>query len=181
MATSKTSIGLLGSAAVVALSIFTTGAEAGGFAIREQSAESQGASFAGSAAGTGLGTMYWNPAGAANKTGPGIHTESNYSLIIPNADVTVDSISGPASGPLATFFGAAPNSSEIGHLAVVPASYASYQLSPSLFLGLSMTSGFGLATEPETANYDGSPSSAARRSCSRSAPARRSPTSSPPA
>lgn len=148
---------LLSTVAVTALVAGAASAVAGGFAIREQSAESQGASFAGNAAGTSLGAMYWNPAAAANKSGPGINTESNYSLIIPRADVTVDSVtanSAPAAGLLPAFAGA-PNSSEIGHLAVVPASYASYQLSPALFLGLSTNSGFGLATEPETGNYDG--------------------------
>jgi long-chain fatty acid transport protein len=128
---------------------------AGGFAIREQSAESQGASFAGAAAGTSLGVMYWNPAGAANKTGPGINMESNYSVIVPRAYLNVDSVSGPASGPLASFFAASPNATDIGELAVVPASYASYQISDKMFLGISLNSGFGLKTEPSIGNYDG--------------------------
>ena len=146
---------LIGTAAAVAVATGATAALAGGFAIREQSAESQGASFAGNGAGTGLSAMYWNPAAAANKSGPGINTESSYSLIIPQASLTVDSISGPAAGPLGGFFGAAPNSSDIANLALIPASYANYQLSPSLFLGMSLTSGFGLSTEPDTGNYDG--------------------------
>src|SRR5665213_2275797 len=37
-------------------------ANAGGFAIREQSAAGQGASFAGVAAGGALSSMFWNPA-----------------------------------------------------------------------------------------------------------------------
>jgi long-chain fatty acid transport protein len=130
-------------------------AMAGGFAIREQSAESQGASFAGNAAGTGISSMYWNPAAAANISGPGINTSSNYSVIIPRATINVDSISGPAAGPTAPFFAAAPNSTDIGVLALVPASYGSYQLSPNFFVGLGMNSGFGLKTEPTTQNYDG--------------------------
>jgi len=153
MARSGMRTALLGSVAVTALMAGAASAVAGGFAIREQSTESQGASFAGNAAGTSLGAMYWNPAAAANKPGPGINTESNYALIIPRADVTVDSVTAPA--PLAGAFVAAPNSSEIGHNAIVPASYASYQLSPALFLGVSINSGFGLATEPEVGNYDG--------------------------
>ena len=62
---------LIGTVAAVALVAGAAAAIAGGFAIREQSAESQGASFAGNAAGTSLGAMYWNPAAAANKTRPG--------------------------------------------------------------------------------------------------------------
>jgi long-chain fatty acid transport protein len=142
----------VGSVAVLALVATASSAFAGGFAIREQSTESQGASFAGSAAGTGISVMYWNPAGAANKTGPGVNTESNFAVILPKATVNVESISGPASA----FFTAAPNSSEIGHNAIVPASYASYQLNQNLFLGLSINSGFGLGTEPKTVDYDGS-------------------------
>jgi long-chain fatty acid transport protein len=48
---------------VLAISVAATGAHAAGFALREQSAEGQGASFAGVAAGTdGLSSMFWNPA-----------------------------------------------------------------------------------------------------------------------
>ena len=144
-----------GSVAVLALVASASSAFAGGFAIREQSAESQGASFAGNAAGNGLSVMFWNPAGAANIKGPGINNEANFAVIVPRATVTVDSISGPASGPLAGFFAASPNSSEIGHDAIVPASYASYQISPNMFVGVGINSGFGLATEPKTLNYDG--------------------------
>ena len=144
---------LLGTVAATALIASAATALAGGFAIREQSAESQGASFAGNAAGTGLGAMFWNPAATANKTGPGINTESNYSLILPKAEVTVES----ATGALAPFLGApgTPSSTEIGHAAVVPASYASYQLSPAMFLGVGLNSAFGLGTEPKDATYDG--------------------------
>jgi long-chain fatty acid transport protein len=143
------------SVAVLALVASASSAFAGGFAIREQSAESQGASFAGNAAGNGLSVMYWNPAGAANVKGPGINNEANFAVIVARATVTVDSVSGPASGPLAAFFAGSPNSSEIGHDAIVPASYASYQLSPNMFLGVGINSGFGLATEPKTEKYDG--------------------------
>jgi long-chain fatty acid transport protein len=150
--------GLLGTVAVTALLAGTASAIAGGFAVREQSAESQGASFAGNAAGTSLGVMFWNPAGAANKIGPGLYTESNYSLIIPRADVNVDSITAnsPAAARLLPAFGPTANSTDIGMLALVPASYASYQLSPNSFVGLGLNSAFGLATKPDDTNYDGS-------------------------
>ncbi len=146
---------LLGTVAVVALVASAASAMAGGFAIREQSVESQGASFAGNAASTGLGAMFWNPAATANKTGPGIHTESNYSLIIPKADVTVESATGALAGFLAT--PGTPASTDVGHIAVVPASYGSYQFSPAMFIGIGLNSGFGLATEPKDAAYDGAP------------------------
>lgn len=149
--------GLLGTVAVTALAAGASAALAGGFAIREQSAESQGASFAGNAASTSLGAMYWNPAAAANKSGPGINTESNYSFIVPKSFLTVDEISGPAtlSPQVRGSFAAAPSASDIGKPAIVPASYASYQLTNNLFLGLSLNSGFGLKTEPREGQYDG--------------------------
>lgn len=149
---------LMGTVAVAALISSAAVAIAGGLAIREQSAESQGASFAGNAAGTSLGVMFWNPAGAANKVGPGLYTESNYTLIMPRADVNVDSVTAnvPAAAPLLPAFGPAANSSDIGLRALVPASYASYQLSPNAFLGLGLNSGFGLASKPEDTRYDGS-------------------------
>ena len=140
---------------VVAATSVAGTALAGGFAIREQSSESQGASFAGNAAGTGLSVMFWNPAGTANLPGPGINTESNYTVIVPRAYLHVDQISGPAAGPLSGFFAASPSNADIGMLALVPASYASYQLSNSMFVGVGMNSGFGLRTEPNNPNYQG--------------------------
>ena len=126
----------------------TSPADAGGFAIREQSASSQGASFAGNAANTDLSAMYWNPAAAANKSGPGINSESHVAVIIPQATVTVETIGGGAVG--------GPNaSSDIAGPALVPASYYSYQISERMFLGLSTNSGFGLVTKPENINYLG--------------------------
>ncbi len=50
--------GLLFVTAVSALAMTATGALAGGFAVREQSALFQGLSFAGSAAGGSLSSMY---------------------------------------------------------------------------------------------------------------------------
>ncbi|MEZ5844624.1 MAG: outer membrane protein transport protein [Hyphomicrobiaceae bacterium] len=123
---------------------------AGGFAIREQSASSQGASFAGSAANTDLSAMFWNPAGAANVSGPGLNTESHIAVIIPSATVTVETIGG-APVP------AAVASSDIADWAVVPASYASMQVGDRLFLGMSTNGGFGLTTKPDNLNYAGSP------------------------
>jgi len=123
---------------------------AGGFAIREQSASSQGASFAGNAANTDLSAMFWNPAGAANVSGPGITTENHIAVIIPSATITVETIGG-APVPLAA------GRTDIADWAVVPASYAAMQVGQGLFLGLSTNGGFGLTTKPENLNYAGAP------------------------
>lgn len=125
-------------------------AEAGGFAIREQSASSQGASFAGNAAGYDLSSMFWNPAAVSVK-GPGLNTESHYSLIVPRADITVESINGT---PVAvTPFASIAESGNIASPAVSGASYGAYQLSENLFVGMSLTSPFGLSTEPDNNSY----------------------------
>ena len=125
-----------GAAVAVALTVGVSSAMAGGFALREQSAESQGASFAGNGAGTGLSSMYWNPAAAANKTGPGINTESSYSLIIPRAEVTVESVGGPAMGVPAVA-GSRPLASSVAAVAHIVAMtvyclLGAFQFSPAL-------------------------------------------------
>ena len=57
---------LLATCAAAALTAAAAPASAGGFAVREQSSEFQGMSFAGDgAAGGGLSGMFWNPAVAA--------------------------------------------------------------------------------------------------------------------
>lgn len=139
---------------VATAALFATAfsALAGGFAIREQSVSSQGASFAGSAAGYDLSSMYWNPA-AVSVGGPGLTAESHASLIIPQADITVESFN---SIPASAFAGLSGNESgNIGRLAIVGASYGSYQLNEKLFLGFGMNSPFGLVTEPDNPTYLG--------------------------
>ena len=125
-------------------------AGAGGFAIREQSASSQGASFAGSAAGYDLSSMFWNPAAVSVK-GPGLNTESHYSLIVPRADITVDSVNGVPVA--ATPFASISESGNIAGPAITGASYGAYQLSNNLFVGMSLNSPFGLTTEPDNNSY----------------------------
>lgn len=147
---------LLSTAAMVATAV-TSSAEAGGFALREQSASSQGASFAGNATGWDLSSMFWNSAAVTAKNG--LNTESHYSLILPEAEVTVTSFTAPP-GPIAGAIGAAPpNSGDIAPFAIVPSSYGSYQVggpSGNLFVGIGINSAFGLTTKPENIEYQGS-------------------------
>ena len=51
---------LLACSGAAVLLVAATAANAGGFALREQSAAGQGSSFAGIAAGGALSSMYWN-------------------------------------------------------------------------------------------------------------------------
>jgi long-chain fatty acid transport protein len=138
---------LAGTSLAALTAVLATSASAGGFAIREQSVESQGASFAGSAAFGGLSSMYWNPAAAANKDG--MNFDSNYTVILPKADIHV-------KGGTATGIG--NDSGNIGSKALVPASYANYQFAnydPNLYIGVGLNSPFGLSTEPDNEKYKG--------------------------
>jgi long-chain fatty acid transport protein len=134
-------------ATVAALAASSTGVEAGGFAVREQSAVFQGSSFAGNAAGGALSSMFWNPAAVGQFDG--INTESAYSLIIPQTEVTA------LPGSTLLFGGAPADGGNIAKDAVVPSSYVSYQLSRDLVFGLSINAPFGLATEPENRFWAG--------------------------
>ena len=76
----------LGSAALATIATASV-AEAGGFAIREQSAYGQGTSFAGVAAGGSLSSMFWNPATLAGVSV--FEVEGVISGVFPSADVDV--------------------------------------------------------------------------------------------
>lgn len=113
-------------------------AQAGGFAVREQSTSAQGASFAGSAAGFDLSSMYWNPAAVTTRNG--INTESHAALILGRSELTIteDNIPGPGG----------TTSGNIGDPALAPSSYANYQFG-RFYFGVSVNAPFGLTTKPE--------------------------------
>lgn len=135
-------------ALLVATASLTVEAQAGAFAVREQSAYYQGMSFAGAGTGDVLSSMYWNSAAAA--AAPGINTETHVSLIVPNSEITA------TEGIAVDVLGLNTQSGDIADPAAVPASYANYQLSERLYLGLATNSGFGLVTKPENADFAGS-------------------------
>lgn len=123
--------------AAAAMSIVAASqAWAAGFAVREQSAEGQGASFAGVAAGTnGLSGMYWNPATISQHNDQGYTSESNISLVIPYSRAD-------NGAPLG-------DSGNIGELGIVPASYSIYGLTDQITLGLAITAPFALSTNSD--------------------------------
>lgn len=138
-------------ASILAMATTAGGAFAGGFDIREQSALFQGMSFAGAAAGgTSLGSMFWNPAAAAY-VGNGITFDSSFSLILPRADVTVETVGG---GPVSNLAPLDP-SVDFGENALVPASYVAYRYSEDIVFAMSMNSQFGLATDPDSFRWAG--------------------------
>lgn len=133
-------------AGVAAVTCSAGSAHAGGFGIREQSAEFQGMSFAGNAAGGGgLSGMFWNPAVAGQFNG--IRTESHYAFIVPQSEIT--------ALPGSTLLANGASSGDIGKSAYVGASYLSYQLSRDLVFGFSFNAPYGLSTEPENRVWAG--------------------------
>jgi long-chain fatty acid transport protein len=143
---------LLGSAAACALLAAAGSALAGGFAIREQSAEFQGLSFAGNAAGGAISSMFWNPA-ALGLMGGGLQTESAYSLVMTDAEFTATS----ATVGLTELLTLPGNDAQTntGRMALVAASYYGYRLSPDMAIGISITAPLGLGSEPDTDAWAG--------------------------
>jgi long-chain fatty acid transport protein len=122
---------------------------AGGFGVREQSAEFQGMSFAGNgAAGGGLSGMYWNPAIAAYAPA-GIYSESHYAAAFGRVEITGDVYSG------GTNLGLPRDSGDIAKDAIIPASYMSWRINDRLVAAISVNSPFGLTTEPANRYWAG--------------------------
>lgn len=129
----------------VSLIVAGTDAHAGSFAIREQSATGQGASFAGVAAGSaGLSSMFWNP--ATITMSPGFRFEGHATVIFPEAKINPDL---PTLGLVGALGGTPVGSGNIGQTAFVPAAYAGYQVTDRLWLGVSVNSPFGFITKAE--------------------------------
>lgn len=120
-----------GSATLVALTT-TSLAHAGGFAVREQSACGQGASFAGVGAGCSLSSMFWNP--ATLKYVEGLEVEAVATGVFPTADVSLN-------------FPVVTDEGDIAQDALVPAMYAAYRLNDRLIFGVGVNSPFGLVTQ----------------------------------
>ncbi len=124
---------LLACGGIGALLAATADANAGGFAIREQSAYGQGTSFAGIAAGGDLSGMFWNPAVMTQFAG--MQSSSSYTMIFPYT----------ANSPSAGSWLALGGTSNTTDPALVPSWSASYQLNPNLWLGMSFGAPFGLS------------------------------------
>lgn len=120
---------------------FTAQAALGaGFALKEQSATAQGNAFAGATAGADdISYMFFNPAALARHGG--YQAEGVVSGIFAQADASGASGVDLAGNPIS---GAAGDDAAID--AVVPAFYASAQITDQIFLGLGVNAPFGLKT-----------------------------------
>jgi len=136
-------IALSGVAALASLAAVGA-ANAGSFALREQSSTGQGMSFAGMAAGGGdsLSGMFWNPA-VVNQV-EHAEFEQNVTGVFPSSDITVK------GGP---FFSADRNS-DIGENALLSSGYSAYRISDAVAIGLSLNTPFGLKTQADR-NFGG--------------------------
>lgn len=140
-------LGLAGAVASASLTA-ATGAQAGAFGLREQSAQGLGDLFAGAAAGgAGVSSIFWNPATVTMR--PGFASEQSLSFV--NLSGEIRPTVGTAPGLLP--FG---SSGEIGQGAVVPAGATSYQLTDRLWIGIQTGAPYGLVTKPRQ-DWAGSP------------------------
>jgi len=123
---------LLGCSSIALVLAANVAANAGGFALREQSAYGQGASFAGIAAGGALSSMFWNPATMTQFAGKNV--ELGLSGIMPHASHSYSRSS------LAAF----PTPGDSGLDALVPNSYGSWQLNRNVWIGMAVNAPIGL-------------------------------------
>jgi long-chain fatty acid transport protein len=122
-------------------------ANAGGFAVREQSSYFQGSSFAGTAAGGDISSMFWNSAAITNV--PGFNAEASGTIIFPSSDVTATGGVLALADPYRT--------TNIGVDTFVPAMYGTYQINDRLYAGIAVNSPFGFATKPDNPLWAGAP------------------------
>jgi long-chain fatty acid transport protein len=133
---------LLSAVALSALVLASADAQAGGFALREQSAVGAGDAFAGEGTtGMGLSAMFWNPAAVTQERGVGF--EIGTTFIMPTSKKTVNSaFTSPSLNTLE--FG--PNQQySIGEPGIVPTFYMATRLDQNWFVGLAIDAPYGLA------------------------------------
>jgi len=133
--------------AITSIIVATSHAQAGAFAVREQSTYGQGSSFAGVAAGGAPSSMFWNPATMTQFYG--LTSELNLTAIFPKVDQN-----GVNNTP--TFLGFTGDLDNTGRQQLVPASYAVWQLNDRFWVGLSVNAPFGLGvgfTRPAWAGW----------------------------
>lgn len=143
--TRRRSLALAASTAFATM-LVTGSAGASGFLLKEQSAVDQGAAYAGSAArADDPSTLFYNPAGMTHL--PGYQFNINASYIGPQTTLSSGSLS------TNTRAGALPASGTVGTDAtssvLLPSFFATAQLAPDWWVGLALTSPFGLTTKYE--------------------------------
>lgn len=133
---------IIATAVSVALVGTSTTASAAGFALIEQNASGLGNAYAGQAASAqDASTIFFNPAGMTQL--PGRQVVGALHAILPKAGF--NNSGATTLAPLQTRLGS--NGGDAGDLAFVPNLYLSWQLTPSVFVGVGVNAPFGLKTE----------------------------------
>jgi len=115
-------------------------ANAGGFAIREQSAYGQGSGFSGAAApGPSISSMFWNPATVTTATG--VVVEGGLTGVFPQSELDVD-----RTRSTLTALGILENGGNVGQIGAIPNAYVAVPLNERVYLGLSINMPYALAT-----------------------------------
>lgn len=123
-----------------AMAACVSAAQAGGFAVREQSAYGQGSSFAGMAApGDSISSMFWNPAAVTTVTA--ITIEGDLTAVFPRSELDVD----PTRSSL-TALGIRGNGGNVGEVGIVPAGYFAMPVTDRLYFGMSVNAPYGFST-----------------------------------
>ena len=121
-------------------------AQASGYALLEQSAEFQGASYAGSAArADDPSTLFYNPAGMTQL--PGYQFSISGALILPQSNLHSGRATTAAGTPASGTVGI-----DAGENVLLPSFYATAEIAPDWHLGLGVTSPFGLGTKYDPAS-----------------------------
>ena len=134
--------------------VFSDKAVAAGFFIQEQSVNGLGQAFAGIAAmPENASTIFYNPAGLTHLK-PGTHVTIGLHTIIPSADLkdkgsTVDPIGGFPLGPIG-----GSNEDPFDPI-LVPNIYLAHAVNPDLWVGLGVSSPYGLGNKYENQDFFG--------------------------
>lgn len=132
---------IVSTAALVAVSVGA--AEAGGFAVREQSAYGQGSSFAGMAApGDSISSMFWNPAAVTTATSTTL--EGNVTGVFPRSELDADLSRSTLANPL--LGGITGDGGDVGEIGIVPGTYFATPITDQLYFGVSVNAPYGLGT-----------------------------------
>lgn len=132
----------LAAGSLVALGLSVGGAQAAGFALKEQSATAQGNAFAGAtAAAEDVSYMFFNPAALGFVDRP--EAQAIATLVAPRSQLE------DASGRtvVGTAIAGRGSNDDIAEDAVVPAFYAAVPLAGGVRLGLGVNAPFGLETD----------------------------------
>jgi long-chain fatty acid transport protein len=143
---------LLGATALSAALLASVDAQAGGFAVREQSAVGAGDAFAGEGTTSmGLSAMYWNPAAVTQERN--FSFESHATIIMPNSSITTNPAgTSPALNVLDQLCGIPTGcfpggNHQVGAPGFIPSSYLAYKINPNWYFGLSITAPYGFTTD----------------------------------